>query len=187
MSRMVKSRMIADLRRELAGVEGCVLVDYRGVTAEKVREFRRILQKSSLDLTVVRNALAAKAVEGSPLAPAAPFLSGPTGFIYGRQGGGGAAIAAARAVLDWNKVKKNVPFTPRGALNEGELFAPAQVAALAAMPDRQTLRGKVAVGVIGTVRGIAAATLGVAGGLARCLQARVDKGGGAAAAAGGPA
>lgn len=177
MPQMIKLKMLDEMRRELAGLDGCVCIDYRGVPAESVREFRRTLDKSALSLLVVRNALAQKAIADGPLAGASKFVEGPTGLIYGRLAEGGSAIVAARVLVEWNRKKKDAKFPPRGALNDGELFPADKVPALAKLPDRKTLRGMLAGGVIGAARGLAVATAGVAGGLARCLQARIDKGG----------
>ncbi len=165
----MKTAMTEEIAREFRGATGCVLVDYRGVPAEAIREFRRKLKARHLRMRVLRNAIAGRAFETAGLAPARQAIAGPTAAIFGGDG----AIAAARALVEWNK--KGPPFRPRGAVAEGEVYPASAVADLARMPDRHALRGMIAGAVIGSARGLAVALAGVPGALARVIQARVDK------------
>ena len=178
MGHPVKQRIINELAREFADVDSCVLVSYRGVSAEQVRSFRRTLAEHDLSMRIVRNSLAAKAFVGTGLAPVTAHFDGPTAVIYRRDPAGGSSIAAARLVTAWNRQKKNAPVAPAAALNDGEVVDGEGVAVIARLPDRPTVRGMLAAAVIGAARGLAMSVNGVGGGLARCLQARIDQQGG---------
>ncbi|MCI0342354.1 MAG: 50S ribosomal protein L10 [Planctomycetales bacterium] len=165
----MKTAMTDEIAREFRGVTGCVLVDYRGVPAEAIREFRRRLRTKHLRMRVLRNAIAGRALDTAGLGLVRQAISGPTAAIFGGEG----AIAAARAVVEWNR--KGPALRPRGAVAEGEVYPASAVPDLARMPDRQALRGMIAGAVIGSARGLAVALAGVPGALARVIQARVDK------------
>ena len=178
MGKPVKVRMMKEVASELSGVDGVVSVNYRGLSAEKLRGFRLDLSDKNLRFLVVRNSLTRRALAETQLAGIESVFDGPTGLVYGHETGVGVAIAAARAVMDWNKGEKDEAqqFVPTGALNEGEVIPASGVAALSKLPDRDTMRGMVAIAVHGTASGIARCLNGVAGGIARCLQQRIEQG-----------
>jgi large subunit ribosomal protein L10 len=176
MGKPMKARMMQELATEFGGVDGAVAVRYRGLTAERMRVFRQDLRKGNLRVLVVRNALARQALATTPLRGLDALFEGPTALVYGTQVGMGTAIAAARAVLEWNKnAADEEKLVPTGAVNEGELMRGGDVDALSKLPDRDTLRGMVAVAVHGAASGLARCVNGVAGGMARCLQQRIEK------------
>ena len=63
----------------------------------------------------------------------------------------------------------------RGGFVEGEYLDQAGVETLAGSPDKLTLRAMMLGAISGSARGIAASVNGVAAGIARCLQARIDQ------------
>lgn len=65
----------------------------------------------------------------------------------------------------------------RGGYIDGEILDRAGVEALAGSPDKPTLRAMILGAVLGSGRGLAVAIQGVGGGIARCLQARIDESG----------
>lgn len=176
MGKPMKARMMKELATEFAPVDGAVAVRYRGLSAERLRVFRRELRSHNLRFLVVRNALARRALAETPLKGIDGLFDGPTALVYGREAGVGHPIAAARAIIDWNKAAADLEqLVPTGAVNEGELIPGPGVRALSMLPDRHTLREMVAVAVHGAAGGLARCVHGVAGGLARCLQQRIDK------------
>lgn len=176
MGKPVKARMISELSTEFGGVDGAVAVRYSGIPAERLRLFRQELRTRNLRFLVVRNALVRRAFAETALAGIDAVFDGPTGLVYGQETGVGVAIAAARAVLDWNKQSPEAEhFAPTGAVNEGEVIPADGVTALSKLPDRDTMRGMLAIAVHGTASGIARCLNGVGGGIARCLQQRIEK------------
>ena len=59
-------------------------------------------------------------------------------------------------------------------------FTGAAAATLADLPDRNTVNTMIVTAISGPARSIATVVSAVAGGLARCIQAKIDKGEGAA-------
>jgi large subunit ribosomal protein L10 len=81
-------------------------------------------------------------------------------------------IPVAKALVDAARRKK---VEVRGGFVDGELLDRAGVEALARSPDKPTLRAMICGAILGPARGLAVTLQGVGGGIARCLQARIDK------------
>lgn len=176
MSKALKSRMIAEYSTAFKEVDGAVVVDYSGITAEELRLFRLGLRERNLKFRVVRNALARQAFAGTPLEGVEQKFDGPSGLVYGEETGVGIAVKCAQAVLDYNKTRlEEAWLKPWGAILEGELFTAENVRALSKMPDRDGMRAMIACAINGTASGIARCVNNVAGGLTRCLARKIEK------------
>jgi large subunit ribosomal protein L10 len=176
MSKPLKSRMIQEYSATFAEVDGAVVVDYSGVTAEALRLFRLGLREQNLKFRVVRNALARQAFAGTPLAGVEQRFEGPSGLVYGEEAGVGIAVKCAKAVLDYNKTRLEAEWLkPWGAILEGELFTAENVRALSKMPDRDGMRAMIACAINGTASGLARCVNNVAGGITRALARKIEK------------
>ena len=70
MSKYVKNLISEDLANRLAGETDCLLVDVIGLDANDTMTLRRELRSKDIHLSVVKNSLARRATEGTPLAVA---------------------------------------------------------------------------------------------------------------------
>ena len=70
MSRYVKQLISDNFSSRLEGVEEALLVNVIGLDANKTVSLRRHLREKDISLMVIRNGLARRAFEGSPLASA---------------------------------------------------------------------------------------------------------------------
>ena len=86
------------------------------------------------------------------------------------------AIAAAKMVRDLLKADKDLPIAIKGGIVEGETYVGDNASALADLPDRDTINTKIVSAISGPARSMAGVLNAVAGGMARCIQAKVDKG-----------
>src|ERR1035437_5974488 len=83
MSKRVKSLITAELQNKFEGAESIVVVDYIGIDSKTTAGIRADLRKTQVTLTVVRNALAAKALEAVGLKGATGLLKGTNAVVYG--------------------------------------------------------------------------------------------------------
>ena len=83
MSKRVKSLITAELQNKFKGAESVVVVDYIGIDSKTTAGIRADLRKKAVKLTVVRNALAAKALETAGLKGAGSLLKGTNAVVYG--------------------------------------------------------------------------------------------------------
>ena len=86
MSKFVKDLITNDLRNRLDGVEDALLVDVIGLENNKNVALRQQLRKKNIHLLVVKNSLARRATEGTPLAPAFEGARRHAGADLGRRG-----------------------------------------------------------------------------------------------------
>lgn len=166
MSKALKKMMADDLRAQLEGTDDVVVVGLLPMDAEENLELRNRLRESGGRLRVIHNRTAVYALDEARK-DLARLFKGQTAFAFGAE-----AIPVAKTLVDAAK-KKSVEV--RGGFIEGEILDAEGVKTLAASPDKPTLRGMIAGTILGPGRGIAVALNAVSGGLARCLQARIDQ------------
>ena len=140
MAKELKKIISKHLDATLAGIQGCVLVDYRGLDSAQTQDLRSSLRKGGVRMNVIHNRLAQRvfAQEGAPEA-FQKLLKGPTAVLYGEDG----AIAASKSIVQWRR--KNAELAKiKGGLFQGRLLTAPDVERLAALPDRETLRARAA-------------------------------------------
>ena len=182
MSKQVKDMITRDLSGRLKGLDGVAVINPRGIDANKNHGIRRRLREKGLRMTVVRNTLARRAVEGGKLQGFDKLLDGPCAVIYGE-----ASIAAiARQLLDEKKADAQLEL--RGVFFDGEAYVgEAGVETASKLPTREEAIGNLVAAMLGPGRKLAAALKGPGGTLGAMLKTiedkAKDKGGDAGAAA----
>ena len=101
-------------------------------------------------------------------------LQGRCAFVFAENED---AIKAAKVLREWIRKNKKTPaIAIRGGMVEGTVYAGDDAAALAELPDRETVQTQIVSVISGPARSLASVFNAVAAGLTRCIQARVDKG-----------
>lgn len=132
MSKYLKNLVITDLSKRLEGVNDLLVVDVVGMNAEKTYLVRKQLREKGLSLLVVRRTLAAKACEGTSLAPAFESMEGSTALVWG----GEDFVDLAKEVVKLNDDDKLPGFTAKGGVMDGESLNPETVKAISKWPNR---------------------------------------------------
>jgi large subunit ribosomal protein L10 len=146
-----KVTTVDDLKTRLEGISSVFLTEYRGLTVQQLSELRKQLRAVSAEYKVVKNRLARIAVSASDLAPIAPHLTGPTGFIIARD----EPVAVAKALQTFTRT---VPILAlKAGFVEGQLLGPDELKALADLPSKAALRSQ----LVGTVQGPLAQLVGL--------------------------
>ena len=70
MSKYVKNLVSNDIARRLSGVQDALLVNVVGMNANQSVVLRKQLREKNIHLLVIKNSLAKRATEGTPLAAA---------------------------------------------------------------------------------------------------------------------
>jgi len=137
MSRPVKEMIVEDYKRRFAEVDNALVIDIRGIDANSNNELRLDLLEKNVRITVVKNTLARKAFEGTPLEALSSALDGPAALAYGAE----TVVDVARAVVDWaRKVDK---LELKGACLDGQYFEGDEgVKALSKFPTREEALAK---------------------------------------------
>lgn len=175
MSKPVKTMITESYKTKFAERDGLVIVDMRGVNASDTLTMRKVLADKGLRVTVVKNTIAKKAVEGTELEAVGDLLTGSCAFVYSIDGEQ-SIINIARTLVDAQK--KSPYIVLKGAVMEGSIFADeAGVKDLSKYPTREEAIGKIAGALIGPGGRLGGALKGPFSVLAGLIKAVEEKGG----------
>jgi large subunit ribosomal protein L10 len=165
MSKLVKNLITKELTTRLKGLEGCAVINPRGIDANKNHGIRRRLREKGLRMTVVKNSLARRAVEGGKLQGFDRLLEGPSAVIYGE-----ASIAEiARQLMNEKKADETLEL--RGVFFDGEAYVGEKgVERVSKLPTRKEAIANVLSAILGPGRKLAAAIKGPGGTLGAVLK-----------------
>lgn len=180
MSKFVKQLIMREITRTFKDVEGVAVVNPRGIDGTKTNQLRRKLRDNKLKMSVVSNALARKALEGSKLKGFESLLEGPSALVYGQQ----SVAVIARVLLEEKKVNEKLEL--RGVFFDGEVYAGQKgVETASKMPTREEAIAQILAALLGPGSSLAAALSGPASTLASLVTAieeKAEKAGGEVAA-----
>jgi large subunit ribosomal protein L10 len=132
MSKYVKNLVTEHLRSRLKNVNDALLVNMVGLTANVNNRLRGELAGKNVNVIVVKNSLAARATEGTPLGPMFEGLSGTSAICWGCED----IVSLAKEISRMAADEKNKPFETRGGVMDGERLTADQVAYVAKWPNR---------------------------------------------------
>ncbi len=174
MSKKVKNLITRELTERFEGIEAVGVINPRGISAIKTNQFRRKLHDNKLRMTVVKNTLAIRAVDGiakSKLKGFDALLDGPSALIYGE----GSISQVARMLMD--EKKENDALELRGIFFDGDVYAGDKgVEQVSKMPTREEAVSNILAAILGPGRSLAAALKGPGGTLGAVLKTIVEKG-----------
>lgn len=178
MPNLINTCLYADLESELGQHDGGVFVDFTGISVAEVNELRGKFAQKNVRFRVLKNTIAHRVFAKQNI-DVTGVVKGPTGYAYGDVE---QAINAAKVLEDLLKANAKSKLKIRGAVFEKTVLGSKDAAALAKLPDRQTMRAMIATATIAPARGLAASVNAVLAGLARCIDQKVQKAGGDTAA-----
>src|ERR1700722_4418588 len=178
MSKYVKNLITRELSDRFRDRDGVAVINPRGINAIKPNQIRGRLHAKGLQMTVVKNTLARRAVaDGSKIKGFDKLLDGPSAVIYGK-----ASIAdVARFLLAEKKTDDKLEL--RGIFFDGEAYVGDKgIEQASKLPTREEAIGNLVGLVLAPGRNLAAAIKGPGGRIGGILKAIEEKGEGAAPA-----
>ena len=133
MSKYVKDLVVQDIRAAAGGVQDALLVNVVGLDANKTVVLRRKLREKNIHLLVVKNGLAARATEGTPLAAAFEGAEGTLAMVWGGQD----FVSLAKQIVALDKSDEFAAFQARGGVMDGEHLTPERVKEISKWPNRE--------------------------------------------------
>ncbi|NWN82431.1 MAG: 50S ribosomal protein L10 [Halomonas sp.] len=123
-----KKAIVAEVSEAAKDALSVVVADSRGVAVSKMTELRKQARENGVQVRVVRNTLARRALSGTPWEILDESFAGPTllAFSYEHPG------AAARLFKEFAKQEKS--FEVKALAYEGELIPAAELDRLATLP-----------------------------------------------------
>ncbi|MGE0608425.1 MAG: 50S ribosomal protein L10 [Pirellulales bacterium] len=132
MSKYVKELISDDLRKRFEGVNEALLVNIAALNAEQNFQLRKQLRGKSINLLLVKNSLARRACEGTPLAAGFEGLEGQTAVMWGGQD----IVTLAKEFVRLSKDKQFAKLEGRGGVLDGVKLAPDEVERVSKWPTR---------------------------------------------------
>jgi large subunit ribosomal protein L10 len=131
-----KNAKVAQLASELEHSTSAIVGTFKGLTASKDFELRRIVREAGGSYHVVKNKLAAKSSEGTKVEAALQGLKGVSSVAYTS----GDPVALAKALSTW--VKDNSEFTFKLGIVDGKVIDASEIESLAKLPGKEELFSK---------------------------------------------
>jgi len=170
MDRTQKAAVINEVAQQIQEAEAIYAVDYRGASVPQAAELRARLREADATFRVVKNTLTERAADQAGAEGLKAYLDGPTALTFVR----GDAAAAAKALSDFRRASGLLEF--KGGWMNSEALSPEQMDAIARLPTREVLYGRLVGMVASPLTGLASALNGLIGGLARQLSQIADQG-----------
>ena len=164
-----KQAIVADVHETAANALSLVIADSRGVTVTDMTALRKQARDNQINLRVIRNTLAKRAVEGTDFECVQEALSGPSLFGFSMEDPG----AAARLFKDF--AKENEKFSVKALSVGGKLLSAEQIDALAKLPTREEALARLAATLIAPVTKLARTFNEVPSKVTRVVSAVADK------------
>jgi len=181
LNRDQKAQVIEEVAGRLRESNAVFAVDYRGISVPQAAELRTALRAADSTFAIVKNTLAERAADEVGAEGLKELLSGPTAMTFVR----GDAAAAAKALRDFRRGTGGTLLEFKGGWMDGTALTPEDVDAIAQLPPKEVLIGRLVGMIASPLTGLATALNNLPAGLARQLQAIADQGliGGGAAPA----
>ena len=132
LNRSEKQAVVEEVTALAAKAQTLVMAEYRGITVADMTKLRVAARGAGVDLSVLKNTLARRAVKGSQFEVAEGQMTGP--LIYGFSVD---AVAAAKVVADF--AKTNDKLVIRGGAFAGKALDVNGVKQLASIPPKEVL------------------------------------------------
>ena len=171
MSKFIKDLVTKDLSRRLDGVEDALLVNVIGMDANSTVQLRKQLKEKDMRLLVVKNSLAKRAAEGTPLAPAFDSCEGSIAIMWG----GDDIVSLAKEAIKLHKDEELPAFQAKGGVMDGESLTADRVAEISKWPSRGEQLSILSGQILGPGRTLAACLAGPGGALASQIKSKSEE------------
>lgn len=145
-----KKQLVGDITEKFRRAKSVVLVEYKGLTVEKVTELRNKCRAAGVEYKVYKNSMMSFAFRELGYEDFNVNLEGPNAIAISYDD----EIAAARVTNDFAKTS-NDTLKIKAGIAEGKIMDASQVQELASVPSREILLGQLAGVLQGNIRNLA--------------------------------
>ena len=164
-----KEAVVAELTDALDRSVLTILTDYRGLSVPQLQELRSSLRESQADMRVAKNTLTKIAVHARDIDGLDENLVGPTALVFAWED----PAQPAKVIRDF--ARSSGILSVKAGLMDGEILDAEQIDAIASLPSREELIGKVVGGISSPLYGLVTVLSGPVRSLAYVLQARQNQ------------
>ncbi|MBM4125364.1 MAG: 50S ribosomal protein L10, partial [Nitrospira sp.] len=167
-----KTTAVAELHEKFSRATLAIMTECAGMEVNQITELRKQLRGVKAEFRVVKNTLAARAVEGTSLAEAKPHFKGPLAVMIGYDD----PVLPTKILRDFiGAEKRGEKMKMTVGVLEGKLLKPAQLVAVATLPTKPVLLSMLLSAMQGPARGLVFALSGLVRELVGVMIAISDK------------
>ena len=172
MKKEEKATAIAELHEKFARAKIAVMTQCTGLQANHVMELRKQLRGAKAELKVVKNTLAARAVEGTMLIGAKGHFTGPLAVVIGYDD----PALPTKILRDFIKAeKRDEKMKITGGVLDGQVLSTERVIAVANLPSKEVVLSMLLSALQGPARNVVSVLSGILRKLVGVLVALQDK------------
>jgi large subunit ribosomal protein L10 len=154
-----KARTIDELSNQLSRASLVIVTDYRGLKVADLQTLRGNLRPTGGEIHIAKNTLTRIAANNVGVSGLDPMLEGPSALVFAFED----VVQTAKAVSDF--VRTSRILSVKGGVMGDRTVTPADVEAIATLPSREELQGR----LLGMLVSPMARTLGVLTGPSRSM------------------
>lgn len=132
----LKKPVVEEIAALLKDAKSAVLVDYRGLTVEQDTKLRKNLREANISYKVYKNTMMKLAAQGTDFEKLGELFEGPSALAVSSED----ATAPARVLFNFTKEAKALEL--KGGIVEGEFYDANAIQAIATIPSRDELIGR---------------------------------------------
>ena len=136
MNKQEKQQTVESLGEQFRSINSAFLINYRGLKVVDATELRRKIREINGSYIVVKNTLALRAARETKIAQLQRHFEGPTAVAYHPKD----VVGLAKLLTEIKKGNPNIEF--KAALIEGKEIPATDIQAIASMPSREVMLGK---------------------------------------------
>jgi large subunit ribosomal protein L10 len=131
-----KEKEIESLRKEFTDARNLLLAGFQGLTVGQDTELRRAIRAVGSRYRVVKNTLAKRAAQGTPLEPIKEQFTGSSAVAYNAED----PVSLAKAITTYAKTHPRLVF--KAGVVEGRVIDLADLNQIASLPSKEELISK---------------------------------------------
>ncbi len=169
MDRRTKEQVVSELQVKLKEANLGVLTSFSGMNVEKMEALRNVLRKSNAELKVVKNTLLGIASKETNFSVLADHFKWPVAVVLSYKD----PVEPTKALIDF--AKKNPELEIKVGVLDGKLLNKSDLIALAELPSREILLGKLVSVMAAVPTSLVTVLSGVQRNFVQVLNAYCDK------------
>lgn len=137
MQKELKKSTVKDIKEKFDKSTVVILTDYKGLNMTQMSALRKKLRPIDAEFRVFKNTLISRAIKDKSYDGMDPLLAGSTAVVFGYKD----QVAPTKILTAF--IKENEKLSVKGGLLDGKMIDVATVSALAKLPSREVLLGRV--------------------------------------------
>ena len=126
-----KETLVSEVSEEMKNSASTVVVEYRGLTVEKISELRRELRKQDATMKVYKNSIVSRAANLVGYSELDSELTGPNAIVFSKTDSTGAAKFLTKFA------KRNEELVVKGGIVEGKYVDANEMKVVATLPNKE--------------------------------------------------